>query len=411
MLTDPVVLVQTANLYERFREASPFPHVVIDDFFDPAFARRLLEEFPKHDGPFEGKVQHGDLASLGDAYAAVDTFFASRAFLDWIGTVTGITDLRYDRANFGGGTHENFHGRDLRPHVDFNIHPVTKLHRRVNLIVYLNDDWEPEWGGALTLYADARTGNPAARYDPAFNRCVIFETSERSWHGFDRINLPESRSDRSRKSLSIYLYTAERPDGEIVAEHTTFYVPRAMPGRYRAGYHLTGDDERDLRDLLEQRDRLIELYQSELSKRESDTVAAARLRIRCAQLESALGIPTLGYACTSDVVGRFPDGWSASELRFSVEAERDVRSITLRLRIPAGLCGAELSIEVDGTMWARTPVNAGYTEVTGVGTIRAGTRASVRVVTGTTVNPKALGVGSDDRDLGFFLERAILEHA
>jgi len=414
VLTDPVVLAQTQTLNERFREAAPFPHVVIDDFFEPDFARRLLEQFPKREDAREAnnrKIQRGDLASLGEAYTAADAFFGSRSFLDWVGAVTGIPDLQYDPANFGGGTHENFHGRDLRPHVDFNVHPVTQLHRRVNLIIYLNDDWMPEWGGAIALYADPRIGDSPARYDPIFNRCIIFETSERSWHGFDRIDLPSPEQQRTRKSISIYLYTAERPDDEIAAPHTTFYVPRPMNDRYARGYCLTAEDERDLRDLLEQRDRLIELYQSELAKRGSDTVTAARLRIRCAQLESALGVPALGYVSTSNVLGRYPDGWSASELRFTVEAERDVRSVTVRLRIPEGVDDARVTVEIDGHVWARESVRAGYAEVAGSGRLAAGTRGSVRVVTSATANPKASGYGSDERDLGFFLESAVFEHA
>ncbi|HTU69049.1 MAG TPA: 2OG-Fe(II) oxygenase [Candidatus Baltobacteraceae bacterium] len=415
-MIDPAVLATARALHERFERAAPFRHVVIDGFFIPSFARRLLEQFPpprvENEQPGIGrKVFRPDLPALGEAYAAADAFFRSSAFLDWTGLVTGIDGLLYDPTNYGGGTHENFYGRDLKPHVDFNYHPVTKLHRRVNLIVYLNESWRREWGGAISLYADPREdAGPAAEYDPAFNRCIIFETSERSWHGFDRIDLPPQERHRTRKSLSIYLYTLERPEAEIATEHTTFFVPRALADRYAAGYRLTADDERELRESMQARDNLIQLYQSELAKRESDTALAARLRIRCAQLESAQGVPVMGYVRASDAGGKYSDGWAGGELRFRVYAEREVRALTLRLRIPDGVQGTRIRIEVDGREWAAPLVSPGYAEVTGSGTIEAGASVHVRITSSETANPKRLGLGPDERDLGFFLECAIFEH-
>lgn len=393
-------------LRERFRHALPFPHVVIDEFFEPEIARRLHAQFPAN-AASERKVTHPDLAALGGVYAQLDAFARSDAFARWIGAATGIAGLQYDPSNFGGGTHENFAGSDLRPHVDFNYHPVSGLHRRVNLIVYLNPRWNRAWGGAIELYDDPRRdAAPAVSYEPLFNRCIIFETSERSWHGFDRIVLPEGER-ATRKSISIYLYTRERPESETVSPHTTFYVPRPLPQRYVQGHALTAEDASELRALLQHRDRLIELYQRDLGRRESDTAAAARLRIRCAELESQRALPVLGYVRTSDVSERYADGWAASQLAFTAHAVRALRAVTVRVRVPDGVT-AGVTLEAGGaTAHARVE---GCAELTAEVDLPAGRSCRVSITTDTSIVPKSIGTGDDERSLGLFLESALFEH-
>ncbi|HEY0797969.1 MAG TPA: 2OG-Fe(II) oxygenase, partial [Candidatus Baltobacteraceae bacterium] len=272
----PEVLGAAPALRQQFDEAAPFRHVLIENFFVAGFARALLEQFPPPAGatrnPFGAagaKAFCSDLALLGPAYREVHQYLGSAPFLNWVGAITGIEALVYDQTNFGGGTHENFDGRDLRPHVDFNYHPVTKLHRRVNMIVYLNEVWEPQWGGAITLARDPRDPfSEAVAYEPTFNRCIIFETSEHSWHGFERVALPVGQQHRTRKSLSIYLYSREREAGQIHREHTTFFVPRPLPSRFAGGYTLSEDDASELGELMGHRDRLIALYHREQGKQE-----------------------------------------------------------------------------------------------------------------------------------------------
>src|SRR5262249_41066998 len=133
-------------------------------------------------------------------------------------------------------------------HVDFNYHPRTKTHRRLNLIVYLNHEWDEAWGGTLELHSNP--WNPATnrtlRVLPLFNRAVIFETSEVSWHGFSRIDLPADKKALSRKSFAIYLYTKERPRAETAAPHATIYVPDALPADLIAGKLLATEDVAEL---------------------------------------------------------------------------------------------------------------------------------------------------------------------
>ncbi len=415
---EPVLIARTyveenERLHEHFRAAKPFPYLALDGFLDAEFARALLRDFPQSTGainPFGApgrKAFHGDLPSLGPTFAQADRWFSSRAFLSWLETVTGIAGLLYDPKNYGGGMHENFEGRDLRPHVDFNIHPVTKLHRRVNLIVYLNEDWDPRWGGNLMLYRDPRDcfDEPVV-LAPDFNRCVLFETSERSWHGFDRLTFPPEQKHRTRKSLSLYFYSEERPDDEIVEEHTTFFVPRALPPRYREGYTLGVDDERELGELVGQRDRLIELYQGEQGRREPWSAEAARLRRRCAQLEAERTLPMLGYGWASGVSGCYGDGWGGAEIGFTLHTAREAQALLLRARVPDGIAAdARLTVSVNGEQRAALDLAAGPIELRVPLQLGAGERAELRAAVNRTVNPHALGLGADRRDLGIFLER------
>jgi hypothetical protein len=139
---------------ERFQRGDPFRHVVMDDFFDAAAVDGLLAQFPAFDpgrarnenGAIGNKAVYEQIRELGPAYAALDRLVASPAFLALMGELTGIPGLLYDPHYFGGGTHDNRNGQSLDVHVDFNRHPVTHTHRRLNLIVYLNPEWRDDWG-------------------------------------------------------------------------------------------------------------------------------------------------------------------------------------------------------------------------------------------------------------------------
>jgi len=269
-MLNPEVLRQRTGLREAFAQAQPFRHVVIDHFLDEAFARRLLAEFPAFekgnnagdDGRPGGKSTVERIRALGPAYAELDATIQTRDFLDFVGDVAGIEGLLYDPYYLGGGTHENRDGQMLQAHVDFNYHPSERWHRRLNLIVYLNEGWDEAWGGNIGFYRDPYADvHPRVRVAPLFNRCVIFETTEHSWHGFDTIHLPAQEASRSRRSVALYFYTKERPAAETAGKHTTHYVNRQLDERFAAGRTLTQADVDELRELIAHRDnQLKDLY-------------------------------------------------------------------------------------------------------------------------------------------------------
>ncbi len=262
-MIDPHALPDHRPLRQRFELREPFRYWVADGFFPTAFADQLLAQFPpfergnalNEDGAIGGKSTVERIRELGPAYVALDDLVRGRPFLDWLSQATGIPDLLYDPWYFGGGTHDNRHGQDLDPHVDFNRHPENGWHRRLNLIVYLNPEWHDDWGGSLELHTDPRAADDAITLvTPLFNRAVLFETTEWSWHGFGRINLPADRRSLSRRSIALYFYTRERPPEELAPNHSTIYVDRPLPAHYRAGHTLTEADVTELQNLLTRRD-------------------------------------------------------------------------------------------------------------------------------------------------------------
>lgn len=297
-----------AECAERFAAAQPFPHVVIDNFLSEPFCAEICRQFPpfsetaalNEDGRVGNKAVQEKVRALGTAFRRLDDLVQSPGFLGLIGRVTGIDQLRYDPWYFGGGTHENRDGQDLDAHIDFNYHPITRQHRRLNLIIYLNAEWEDRWGGSLQLHRDP--GLPPGRDEiitvtPLMNRCVIFETSERSWHGFEKICLPPDKGHVSRRSFAIYFYTDSRPVDETADEHSTVYVERHLPERFASGYTLSEEDVSELRRLLTRRDQHLQrLYRQvqeanrRIKRSRPDSVATG-LRRRIYEFEKATGWP------------------------------------------------------------------------------------------------------------------------
>ena len=285
----PPVLAEALEIQHQFQSGKPFRHVVIENFLDPAVAKGLLADFP----PFDKRKalnEHGEVgrkavfeyvSRISPGYREFYRYINSQPFLEAMSELTGIPDLMADDTLFGGGTHENLDGQALDVHVDFNIDERRMLHRRVNLLVYLNKEWDEAWGGSIELHSDPWTpkANQVKSFLPLFNRAVIFETNEYSWHGFKRIVLPEAKKGLSRKSFSIYLYTKDRPVEEVVAPHTTFYVPAPPPERVAAGTMLTAQDAEDIQIALASRDGLLRMYQKLLVEKEQrmhDLVAMGR---------------------------------------------------------------------------------------------------------------------------------------
>jgi hypothetical protein len=277
---------------EAFQRAKPFRHVMIEQFLEPDAAEALLRDFPRFD---ERKAinEHGEVGrkAVVETVTGVSAFYArfydyinSRSFLESMSNLTGIPDLIADPTLFGGGTHENLEGQGLNVHVDFNVDERRMLHRRINLLIYLNKEWKPEWGGAIELHSNPwyPEANDVKAFPPLFNHGLIFETNEYSWHGFQRIALPDDRKHLSRKSFSIYLYTKDRPAEEIVAPHTTFYVPEPLPDSVVAGATLTAEDAQAIRIATQSRDGLIRMYQKLLVEKEQrlrDFISAAQQHV------------------------------------------------------------------------------------------------------------------------------------
>ncbi|NEM98852.1 2OG-Fe(II) oxygenase [Pontibacter burrus] len=223
---------QLEHLKADFQAQQPFRYLVVECFLNAEAAEELLQAYPKTtDGVWDNttyidqsnKFQKRVFAE-GDIFKDVFQELNSAHFLEWLQELTGIEQpLIADDSLFGGGLHQSTNGAFLNVHVDYNVHPVTKYHRRLNVLVYLNKDWEEKYGGHLELW-DLTQKEPRLMHkiSPAFNRCVIFETNEISFHGHpQKLHVPDRIT---RKSLATYYYTTSRPAIETAPEHNTIFV-------------------------------------------------------------------------------------------------------------------------------------------------------------------------------------------
>lgn len=221
------------GLRHQVRTAVPFPSVVLDDFLDPVFARSVVDAFPsfgeaaKLGRTFRSlneqrKIQVTDVETFAGPVKQLNEALGASAFRDVLSHAFSIPDLLADDQLVGGGLHQTGPRGRLDVHVDFNLIEERSLHRRLNILVYFNERWDPAWGGQIELWNRDVT-ECVRSYDPLFNRCVIFETSEFSFHGVPEVCCPD---DVVRRSFAAYYYTVTPPDGWDGGVHSTVFRPR-----------------------------------------------------------------------------------------------------------------------------------------------------------------------------------------
>jgi hypothetical protein len=225
----PGLLARAEELSHSYRTASPWPHIVLKDVFADALLDAVAEECVAIDED-HWKVSHrsrmvkeeapeGHGPSTRRLLEALD----SPGFRSFLTTVTGITDLLDDPSHALAGVHRTPPGGFTKVHRDFRVHPKTGLHHRVNVLVYLNRDWPESYGGHLELWEPDMSGL-GKKIAPLANTMVIFETDDRSLHGFpDPLACPP---DRARLSVASYFYTREPSPQSSRRERFDYWLAR-----------------------------------------------------------------------------------------------------------------------------------------------------------------------------------------
>ncbi len=219
----------TDALARQYMEASPYPHAVFDGFVKPELLEAVLREFEHELGEDwiyyhhfnEKKRGFNKLELMGPETRRLLAEFQSAPFLGFLERLTGIRGLLADPEMDGGGFHEMKPGGFLNVHVDFLAHTTKKnWSRQVNLLLFLNKNWSDSYQGFLEMW-DKDMTRCVKKIRPDFNRCVVFTTNSKSWHGVpEKIVCPE---DRSRKSLALYYFKDEQ---KIQPIQSTNYRPR-----------------------------------------------------------------------------------------------------------------------------------------------------------------------------------------
>ena len=231
------------SLSESFRSAQPFRWLLVDGFLREPWPERLHNEFgevversgkqadaPKKHKHVLRKIGIPKLEVMNEVHRQFFEAIQEPRFLSYLEDVTGIRPIHADSELNGGGLHEIHAGGYLNVHTDFNFHPISGLHRRLNILYYLNPVWEDAWNGKLELWPADLSG-PFAEIAPVMNRMAIFETSEISFHGHPKRLTPPPGV--TRRSLATYYYS-DWPSGLERRAKTNY---RLVPWQVKALKH------------------------------------------------------------------------------------------------------------------------------------------------------------------------------
>jgi len=213
----------TEELHEQHAGAQPFPHSALDGLWEEDTLHKILEEWPddnnphwyKKSRPHTYKWAMNRFEGMGPNTIKFLHHLNSPEIVTWLENLTGIPGLVADPGLEGGGLHYIPIGGYLKMHSDFNWHPGLQMRRRVNVLIYLNENWEENCKGILELWNVPMT-ECIQSVPPAFNRTVVFNTTSNSFHGH-----PDP-SGAVRKSLATYYYSRD----PVENQHGTLYQKR-----------------------------------------------------------------------------------------------------------------------------------------------------------------------------------------
>jgi hypothetical protein len=222
------------QLRATYRSARPYPHIVIDDFLEPDAVKAAISEFPPLDPEQwtnylhvnERKFSNTDPGTWGPTLRQILEELNSPRFVRFMGDLLDVDGLIPDPSLEGGGLHQSTRGGFLNIHADFTVHPHNrKWQRRANLLLYLNEDWKPEYGGDLELWS-ADMKECVEKVSPISNRVLIFTTDGTSYHGHpEPMRCPEGMA---RRSMALYYFSVE----EDPVVRSTEYRPRPGDGAH-----------------------------------------------------------------------------------------------------------------------------------------------------------------------------------
>lgn len=222
-----------SELTSAFLSGRPFNHVVIDNFFTPKIASQLAEDFPAYESTiwnvyYNNAIENKKTCNHWDKFPNttynVFHYLCGSEFANIVSDITGNRSVQADIGLHGGGWHAHTRSGKLNIHLDYSMHPKLQLQRRYNLIVYVTPDWKSYWGGGLELWESDLSGQAIDLHttiENKFNRAVLFDTTQNSWHGLPKeLICPEGTT---RQSLAVY-YVAV-PEHDIDPRTRARFIP------------------------------------------------------------------------------------------------------------------------------------------------------------------------------------------
>ena len=209
------------KLNKKYLKEKPFPHAVIDNFFEQGTYKKICDNFPKPNSKIwktpsnvhtikkmvtkRGKLNLKEYL-FSEEQRRILMELNSSLFLNFLEKLTGIEGLLpdpyYAEASFACAKSKG----KLDLHADFSHNHKLKLERRINVLIYLNDGWKESYNGNLNLY-DKKL-KIVKKIFPIANRLLAFTTSESSYHGYP--DIIKCKANMVRKSINMYYYTVPR---------------------------------------------------------------------------------------------------------------------------------------------------------------------------------------------------------
>lgn len=217
-----------ASKAEAYQSAEPYHHICIDNFLPDTVLEHVckdLEALPEPESSFSRAQENLKSSYIPERLPSYtkNLFYAfnSRPFILFLEQMTGIKGLIPDPYFMGAGIHKTLNGGHLDIHADFNLHNQMQVERRLNVLIYLNKNWQEDWGGSFEIW-DKEMKGMVKSFVPLFNRMVCFNTTSESWHG-NPATVANPNGD-PRMSIALYYYTASWDESR--KGHSTLFKPR-----------------------------------------------------------------------------------------------------------------------------------------------------------------------------------------
>jgi Rps23 Pro-64 3,4-dihydroxylase Tpa1-like proline 4-hydroxylase len=206
--------------------AEPWLHIIIENAFEDSFINSAADSIPGFDDEYWNKGKHfvneytnkkeiNDADNFPPHIKNIVQLLTSKSFIKTVEEITGIDNLIIDKKIYGGGLAISSKGNYLEKHIDFNFNNDIKLYRAVNLILYLNKNWDEKNGGCFELYDE--TLKLQKTIVPNINKIIIFASNNKTIHGFNKLNV------ESRKSINLWYYTKTPPENVDKSPHKTIW--------------------------------------------------------------------------------------------------------------------------------------------------------------------------------------------
>lgn len=217
----------TYDLQQEYRNHPGYSKLEIKSLLPLDVVRLLAKELDKL--PLEaGKkftrnescmYEYNDLEATPIQDQVVSALHSSPV-LKWLQEVTDTVDLIPDPHLIGAGYAKSYSGDSLKIHTDFNWNEQLHLHRRLSVVIYLNEDWQEKWGGNLDFYDTSRE-KIISRVVPGAGNAVFWSYHNLAYHGYpEPINCPKGKS---RKVLRLFYYVSNSKYDDKFPPHRSLY--------------------------------------------------------------------------------------------------------------------------------------------------------------------------------------------